>query len=207
VRFGFRLLYNEMAFTYDTVSRVVSLGQWRDWQRTALNHLQAPPGSMILELAHGTGNFQIDLRAAGYRTIGFDLSRAMGRIARRKLLHRGIRPDLVRGRAQLLPFPSASFPAVISTFPTEFIIDPATLAEIHRVLEPGGRLIVVFNGVLTRGSVAKDALEFAYRATGQRGPWPVNVEERLAETGFRGEFVTEELKRSAVLLFLAEKIM
>jgi hypothetical protein len=41
VRFGFRLLYNEMAFTYDAVSAVVSLGEWRSWQRAALNFL--PP--------------------------------------------------------------------------------------------------------------------------------------------------------------------
>ncbi|MCZ7544410.1 MAG: hypothetical protein M5R40_13175 [Anaerolineae bacterium] len=37
VRFGFRLLYNELAFTYDLVSRVVSLGQWRAWQRAAFS--------------------------------------------------------------------------------------------------------------------------------------------------------------------------
>jgi len=205
VGFGFHLLYNEMAFTYDTVSRVVSLGQWRSWQRTALRHLHAPPGATILELAHGTGNFELDLHAAGYHTAALDLSRAMGRITRRKLSKQGIAPPLVRAEAQALPFPAASFPAIVSTFPTEFIVDPATLAEVYRVLQPGGRLIVVFNGVLTRGSVAKDALEFAYRITGQRGPWPLNVEERIQAVGLTPTLITEELKRSAVLLFLAEK--
>ena len=62
VTFGFRLLYNEMAFTYDWVSWIVSLGQWRAWQRSALEHITAPPGTRVLELAHGTGNMQIDLR-------------------------------------------------------------------------------------------------------------------------------------------------
>ena len=79
VGFGFRLLYNEMAFTYDLVSWIVSLGQWRAWQRAALDHIDAPPGARILELAHGTGNLQMDLRAAGYHTVALDLSRAMGR--------------------------------------------------------------------------------------------------------------------------------
>ncbi|MBN1680794.1 MAG: methyltransferase domain-containing protein [Anaerolineae bacterium] len=205
IRFGFRLLYNEMAFTYDLVSWGVSLGQWRDWQRAALNHLDAPPGGRVLELAHGTGNFEIDLRRAGYRAVGLDLSRAMGRIAAHKLRRWGLRPPLVRGRAQALPFPDASFHAVVSTFPTEFIIDPGTLAEIHRVLAPDGRLVVVFNGILTRGSLAKEALEFAYRVTGQRSPWPVNVEERLADAGFSGDVVTENLNRSIVLLFVVKK--
>jgi hypothetical protein len=39
VRFGFRLLYNEFAFSYDLVSKVVSLGAWRCWQQSALKHL------------------------------------------------------------------------------------------------------------------------------------------------------------------------
>src|SRR5579859_7143714 len=82
---GFRLLYNEMAWTYDAVSWIVSAGEWRAWQRSALKHLNVAPGALILELAHGTANLQRDLRAAGYDSIGLDLSEAMGRIARRKL--------------------------------------------------------------------------------------------------------------------------
>jgi len=148
-RFGFRLLYNEMAFTYDVVSWTVSLGQWRDWQRTALPHLDAPSAGPVLELAHGTGNLQIDLRRAGFQAVALDLSRTMGRIADRKLRGWGWRPRLVRARAQALPFAAGHFAGVVSTFPTEFIIAPATLAEIFRVLRPGGRLVVVFNGILT----------------------------------------------------------
>jgi SAM-dependent methyltransferase len=206
VRFGFRLLYNELAFTYDTVSRIVSLGQWHDWQRVALRYLNAPPGAPVLELAHGTGRFLIDLRAAGYQAFSIDLSRAMGRIARRRLCRWGYRPRLVRARAQALPFPDGRFAAVVSTFPTEFILEPATLAEVQRVLEPGGRLVVVFNGLLTTNSAATGALEFAYRITGQRGPWPVDVEQRIAAAGFSAQVISEPLERSTVLLFVAEKV-
>ena len=63
VRFGFRLLYNELAFTYDTVSWVVSLGAWRCWVDAALAHLDGQ--SPVLELAHGPGNLHIDLALAG----------------------------------------------------------------------------------------------------------------------------------------------
>ncbi|MEP7294461.1 MAG: class I SAM-dependent methyltransferase [Chloroflexota bacterium] len=81
IRLGFHLLYNPLAFTYDWVSWVVSLGAWRCWTGTSLRHLNAEAGATILELAHGTGNLQLDLNAAGYRAIGYDLSAAMGRIA------------------------------------------------------------------------------------------------------------------------------
>ena len=66
-------------------------------------------GERVLELAHGTGNLQLDLHAAGYTSIGYDLSPYMGRIARRKMRDNGITPHLARGMAQALPFDSLYF--------------------------------------------------------------------------------------------------
>jgi ubiquinone/menaquinone biosynthesis C-methylase UbiE len=127
IRFGFRLLYNELAFTYDAVSYVVSLGAWRCWQRAALKHITANADRRILELAHGTGNLQLDMLGAGYRVVGYDLSPYMGRIARAKLARRGLPVRLARGRAQQLPFATGGFGTVVSTFPTDFIIAAETL--------------------------------------------------------------------------------
>lgn len=205
VKFGFRLLYNEMAITYDAVSWIVSLGEWRSWQRTTLRHLNVAPGACVLELAHGTANLQIDLRTAGLESIACDLSAYMGQIARRKLQRHRITPKLVRARAEALPFPDSSFPAVVSTFPTDFIIDPATLSEVHRVLSPGGRLVFVPNGVLTGGGVARQGLEVAYRATGQRGPWPIRIEERFTAAGFKISQVVEPCRMSVAHVVIAEK--
>ena len=78
----FRLLYNEMAWSYDLVSAAVSIGQWRSWQRAALPYLR---GRQVLEVAHGTGNLLLDLAALGFEPVGLDTSQAMGSVARRKL--------------------------------------------------------------------------------------------------------------------------
>ena len=51
VRAGFRLLYNELAWTYDGVSKAVSFGQWRCWGQQVLRHLDAAPGAPVLEMS------------------------------------------------------------------------------------------------------------------------------------------------------------
>jgi ubiquinone/menaquinone biosynthesis C-methylase UbiE len=205
IRFGFRLLYNELAFTYDWVSSVVSLGAWRCWQRTAIKHLTAGPDALLLELAHGTGNLQIDLHSLGYRVVGCDLSASMGRIAQRKLLQLGLPAHLMRGRAQQLPFADNQFTAVISTFPTNFILEPDTLREVWRVLEPGGQFLIVPNGVFTAGGVAEAGLEWLYRATGQRDSGGLDVVGFFEQYGFSVEVVREVCPRSAATVVKARK--
>ena len=100
LKFAFGLLYNQLAWTYDLVSWVVSVGQWRSWQRSALPYL---PGRPVLEVAHGTGNLLLDLTSLGLAPIGLDLSPAMSRIASRKLKRAlggpGLPVPLVRGKA------------------------------------------------------------------------------------------------------------
>lgn len=181
VRFGFRLLYNELAFTYDLVSYVVSLGQWRQWQQSIFEFLPLPQTGRILELAHGTGNLQIDLQERSYQTVALDFSPAMGRIAQRKLLVGGYSGELVRGQAQHLPFGDSTFSAIISTFPTNFIVDPHTLTEIQRVLKPDGVCVVVTNGVLTGRGLLASLLEFLYRITGQRADDLAEAEQQMLQ--------------------------
>ena len=166
-RFGFRLLYNEFAFTYDVVSYVVSLGQWRGWQRSVLQFLPPPVAGFVLELAHGTGDLQVDLLRAGYRTIALDISANMGRRATRKLARSGFVTALIRGNANRLPFLSGSIPAIVCTFPTSFIFHQNTLSELERVLKRGGRAVIVLTGMHEGGGLARNLIRSLYRLTGQ----------------------------------------
>lgn len=207
VRFGFRLLYNEFAFTYDVVSKVVSLGAWRCWQRAALRHLNA--AGRVLELAHGTGDLQLDLAARQVNAIGYDLSPAMGRIASRKLRRHAVTVRLARGRAQTLPFPDGCFSSVVSTFPSEFIVAPETVREVYRVLAPGGRFVIVPGAEFTGGGLARAALEWLYRITGQRraevAPDDSGLRHWLTPYGFDATVEREPCPNSVALVVVATK--
>ena len=205
LRFFFRLLYNEFAFTYDWVSAFVSMGQWRSWQRAALPHLR---GQRVLEIAHGTGNLLMDLRAIGFTPVGMDLSSAMGKIARRKIHARGLAGSipLTRARVQALPFASRAFDSLLSTFPTEFIVDPAALAEFWRVLRPGGVLVCVPAAHITGLGLPDRFAEWLFRITGQsNSEWYQPLLKHFERAGFTARLERVALPRSVALVLIAEK--
>ena len=220
---AFTILYNQFAWAYDWVSGTFFHGQWRTWQRLALVELAAGSllgaGAWVLELGFGTGDVQADLRRAGYRAVGVDLSAAMVRQARRKARRRGIAGGLwlARARAQALPFRAGQFAAVVSTFPSEYIADPQTVAEVARVLRPGGRLVVVPGAWLLPTDPTNRMLErfarLVYGEPAQRAAqrnrtiaraFP-QLESRLAAHGFTVAMRQVQRPASVALVIVADK--
>lgn len=202
LRLFFRLLYNEFAWTYDLVAWVVSAGQWTAWGRTAMRRVR---GTRVLELAHGPGHLLLAMAEQGLAPVGLDLSPYMGRLARRRLKRAGARVPLVRARAQALPLRDGCFDSAVATFPTEFIIDPATLRETARVLGRDGRLVVAAwirwsdRGVLSR------LLKWLYRVTGQADLVPDLGEIVPPVLGFDLRIEWERVRGGEVMLVVGER--
>ncbi|GAB1421326.1 class I SAM-dependent methyltransferase [Anaerolineales bacterium] len=207
VQFGFRLLYQELAFTYDLVSNLVSFGQWKNWQKTALNFLPPPSDQPILDLAHGTGNLHLELIRTGYYQVyGLDLSPQMGRICRRKLHKSGLESaGLIRGSAYNLPFPDGSFAAIVCTFPTGFIFQPPVLTELHRTLQDQASLITVLGAEFTNRHPLTLGIDFLYRITGQRRQSKTDPIPYLNNFGFQARLHEVPCKMSKVMVLELKK--
>ena len=168
VKFAFRHFYNEFAWSYDLVSRVVSRGKWHEWQRASLPELR---GRRVLEVAFGTGNLLWDMTAKGYQCMGIDLSPYMVALTAQKFGRRGRTAPICRGRVQELPFPDACFDSLVATFPDYFILDFAAQEEMARVLVPGGRLVVVEGGYILKRDLWSRFLNWAFRITVSPRTW------------------------------------
>ncbi|MGD8463542.1 MAG: class I SAM-dependent methyltransferase [Anaerolineae bacterium] len=202
VAFGFRLLYNELAWLYDPVSWLTSFGLWRRWQGTV--HRYLPPEGRLLEVACGPGHLLAELAQAEYQVMGLDLSQAMVRQAQHRITGQGFANPVCRGRVQALPFGNESFAAIIATFPTTYIYDPDCLCEMARTLDRNGRLIVVESATLHHHNLTSRWLEWLYRITGQRGPGP-DLPTLLEAEGLQARHEAIAVEESTAHLVIAEK--
>lgn len=136
-------LFNGLPSRYDRLGYLLSMGQDRRWRAAVVDKVHASAGESILDVATGTAGVALALRAAtGAEVTGLDLNANMLENARQKLSRRGesgVR--LVQGRAEDLPFADDSFDDVTFTYLLRYVSDPAaTVAELARVLKPGGVL-------------------------------------------------------------------
>ncbi|WP_457741454.1 class I SAM-dependent methyltransferase [Thermococcus sp.] len=134
-----------------------------------------------LDLGCGTGNYTLELKKRGFDVIGLDASERMVEIAR------GKGAPCIVGDAYSLPFPDESFDLVMSITMFEFIRRPENVVkEIHRVLKPGGEVIIgTMNGRSTWflfKRIKSLFVETAYRYA--RFYTPVELERLLKEAGF-----------------------
>jgi len=190
-----RAFYDRISSAYDLIAD----SNERAARVRGLEALALQPGERVLEIGFGTGNEVLDCSAkvgAGGGVFGIDISPGMLAVAQAKIAKAATCApiDLRVADARVLPFPDNSFDAVYSSFTLELFLEmdlPIVLREVHRVLEPGGRV-----GIVSMAKVLKSEhpsiLEDIYVWMHRHFPHivdcrPIDVEYQLSAAGFRIE--------------------
>lgn len=138
-----RELFAPLPSRYDRLAELLSFGQNGRW-RAAMVASVLPADGVVLDVASGTAGVALQLAARSRaRVVGVDLTEEMLRRGRHRVAMAGMghRVALVAGRAEQLPFPDGHFDALTFTYLLRYVDDPqATLAELARVLKPGGTM-------------------------------------------------------------------
>ncbi len=142
-------VFTSVARNYDLMNDLMSFGTHRLWKRHFVATSGVRQGDRVLDLAGGTGDIAALLKPVvgdeGEVVIG-DINAAMLEVGRDRLTDRGLVGGLswARLNAEALPFPDNSFDAVTMAFGLRNVTDKdKALADICRVLRPGGRLLVL----------------------------------------------------------------
>jgi len=132
-------MFDGVARGYDRTNAVLSVGNAALWRIATVKAVAPRSGERILDIAAGTGTSSIALAKSGAEVIALDFSQGMVEEGRRR------HPELqfVQGDAEKLPFGEAEFDAVTISFGLRNVQHPeVALAEMLRVLKPGGRLVI-----------------------------------------------------------------
>ena len=131
-----RGMFDRIAPVYDVMNHVMTVGLDRSWRRLAVEAV-VQPGDSVLDACCGTGDLAIAAERQGGFVTGLDFSPAMLERARRK----SETIEWVEGDLLALPFDDGSFDSATVGFGVRNVLElEDALAELHRVLRPGGRL-------------------------------------------------------------------
>ena len=137
-------LFTPLPARYDRLAELLSFGQNGRWRRAMVDQIVPAPGNVVLDVASGTAGVALQLASrTRARVVGLDLTEHMLRRGKANVTAAGQadRISLVAGRAEQIPLPDASVDALTFTYLLRYVDDPqATLAELARVVRPGGRV-------------------------------------------------------------------
>ena len=186
-------LFDAVAPRYDQLNDWLSFGLHRQWKRQLVRSLQPQPGETWLDLCCGTGDLALELARCvrpGGRVVGLDAAAAPLELARQRQRRQPwLSLDWCQGDALRTGLASASVDGVVMAYGLRNLADPAAgLAEIHRLLKPGGRA-----GVLDFNRLPEETPAAAF----QRFYLRRLVVPAAAAVGLRDEYayLEESLKR------------
>jgi demethylmenaquinone methyltransferase/2-methoxy-6-polyprenyl-1,4-benzoquinol methylase len=142
-----RAMFTRIARRYDVMNALMTAGRHHAWRRRTADAVAAAPAGPVLDLATGTGDLALAVRATrpAWSVVGADFSEAMLRQAQPKLARRAeSRLPLLAADALRLPFRDGSFAAVTSAFLLRNLADLARgIAEMRRVTMRGGLVVTL----------------------------------------------------------------
>ena len=142
-----RSVFDSVAPKYDVMNDLMSAGLHRVWKRYTLTVANPQPGQQVLDIAGGTGDLSLAFAAKvgpTGRVVHTDINEAMLREGRNRLLDKGVVLPTMVCDAEKLPFASESFDFVSVAFGLRNMTHKElALAEMHRTLKPGGKLLVL----------------------------------------------------------------
>ena len=132
-------MFDGVAAKYDRTNAVLSVGNSALWRRATVRAVDPQPGERILDIAAGTGTSSAAFGSTGATVVALDFSPGMVAEGRRR--HPQL--EFVVGDAENLPFGDDEFDAVTISFGLRNVQHPdRALAEMYRVLKPGGRVVI-----------------------------------------------------------------
>ncbi len=142
-----RAMFNNISGTYDGLNRIISLGIDKRWRKRAIELLLRENPANVLDVATGTADFAIAATSIkGVKVVGIDIAEDMLAIGRTKIKAQNLdsQIELICADSENLPFEDNKFDATIVSFGVRnFENLEKGLAEILRVIKPGGVLIVL----------------------------------------------------------------
>jgi demethylmenaquinone methyltransferase/2-methoxy-6-polyprenyl-1,4-benzoquinol methylase len=140
-------VFTSVASKYDIMNDLMSVGLHRIWKRFAVGLANVHEGQSVLDVAGGSADLsRLFLKKVGSsgQVVLTDINNAMLRVGRDRLLDDGIATPVTQCDAEHLPFPDNYFDCVSIAFGLRNVTHKdAALLEMHRVLKPGGRVIVL----------------------------------------------------------------
>jgi demethylmenaquinone methyltransferase / 2-methoxy-6-polyprenyl-1,4-benzoquinol methylase len=142
-------MFGAIAPRYDFLNHLLSLGIDKRWRKVAVRLIKAPEGGRVLDVATGTGDVALEIARttpASVKITGADFSAEMIRLGEAKAAASPYsdRISFKVAPCEDLPFPTATFDSVTIAFGIRNVVDRRLgLAEMWRVLKPGGRMVIL----------------------------------------------------------------
>jgi ubiquinone/menaquinone biosynthesis C-methylase UbiE len=196
---------------YDTLVKLMSFGKDKAIRKASVELAQINPGDKVLDVGCGTGDLTLEAKKLAGSTgevHGTDASPNMIGQARQKTARTGIDVTFQVGLVEDIDFPENQFDVVLSSLMMHHLPDGLKqegLAEIYRVLKPGGRLLIVDMQSTIGGTFAQRLTDFMITVHGGHTTMQDNVTKQISFVEAAGFSIAETEKINRQLSYILAK--